>query len=111
MQYKYHNGPYCLRLCVSLGVCMGWVCMKLVYCSHIFQEYCLLMNRTEHNSASSLTYCCTLNEIAQCTRVHIQYRDLSLCTITMDDCVCVCVCVLYTSCVNRVFIDYSFITC
>ena len=41
-----------------------------------------------------------MNEIAQCTRVHIQYRDLSLCTLTMD----VCACVFH---IHHVSIEYS----
>ena len=93
-------------MCVC-GWVYGLVCMKLVYCSHdhILQEYCLVINWTEEYSTSSLTYCCSLNEIAQCTRVHIQYRDLSLCTPTMDDCVCVFQ-IHHTTHVVRVFMDY-----
>ena len=80
----------------SLSQLHGYNCMWLTLQIGVYRLYSIPMSHNSiiwwstawSNSTSSLTYRCTLNEIAhiytECTiRVHIQYWDLSLCNLTM----------------------------
>ena len=67
-------------VCVCVCVCVACVLSQCLV-KELPKEYYIM-----NDSQRPLTYCCAMNVTAQCTRVHIQYRDLSLCTLTMGVC-------------------------